>query len=206
MSSRRQERRSERANQMTSIATRFVTLIRENLEAWRARELDYAAFMDSQQETWDAVRAAGPGVEAEVLTTFLGAAASSVLLPGIEGLRTASLRVPKPRAPVPEGAKARPCRHCYALLTQSETGNPTLRVAPADPHGPCAEHRQVAALIYELAADLERQSPRLGAQWSIVADPNDQQILIHLTGDHEAALAYELLERLITRYELIDAR
>ena len=64
----------------------------------------------------------------------------------------------------------------------------------------------MAAFIYEMAADLERQSLRAGAQWNIVTDPYDYQIVIQLEGDHETALAFELLENLITRYALIDAR
>jgi len=58
-------------------------------------------------------------------------------------------------------------------------------------------------LIYEIAADMERRSHALEAHWTIAADPENRQIVIELSGDHEDELANDLATNVIERYQLI---
>ena len=52
---------------MTSMRTRFLAELRELVDAWHAAELDFPTFTACKEDTWDAIRKAGPAVEAEVL-------------------------------------------------------------------------------------------------------------------------------------------
>jgi len=165
--------------------------------------MDYVSFIESQQTTWAAIRAAGAQIEAEVFIAVLGAAAARMLRADVDEPRTVSIRLPHPSA---ASERPRSCSHYLGLVTRTETGAAVLRIAPADPHGPCAVHRKISALIYELAADLERASLGLEMHWQVVPNADEQEIQILLTGDHDAELANELLESLMTRYALIDAR
>jgi len=190
---------------MSNIAALYAAQIQQELEAWRAYEMDYVTLVTSQQDIWAAVRAAGREVEDEVVATLSTAATQKGNHPSAYGLRRVAFGAPAPRA-TPDPAKSGASRHYHARIVLSEPGSLALRIAAADPNGPCSAARNMAAFIYEMAADLERQSLRAGAQWNIVTDPYDYQIVIQLEGDHETALAFELLENLITRYALIDAR
>ncbi|MGH9885614.1 MAG: hypothetical protein ACREBE_08805, partial [bacterium] len=82
-------------------------------------------------------------------------------------------------------------------------GSPVLRVSAADPRSRHAEHRQVAAITYQIAADLERRSQGLEVHWMITADPENGQVVIELTGEHEAELADELVANVMTEHQLI---
>ena len=52
---------------MTSMRERFLAELRELVDAWHAAELDFPTFTACKEDTWDAIRKAGPAVEAEVL-------------------------------------------------------------------------------------------------------------------------------------------
>lgn len=61
----------------------------------------------------------------------------------------------------------------------------------------------MAALVYELAADMERRSHQLEAHWSIAPDVEHGQVVVELAGDHEAALADEFIINVMTQHQLI---
>jgi hypothetical protein len=61
----------------------------------------------------------------------------------------------------------------------------------------------MAALIYELAADMERRSQQLEAHWSISPDTVNQQVVIELSGDHEDELVDEFLTNIMSDYGLL---
>jgi nitroreductase len=65
---------------MSGITTRFIARIRQNLESWRAGEIDHATFTDDQRAALNAIHAAGKRVEAEVVAALHG----SVLLADVE--------------------------------------------------------------------------------------------------------------------------
>jgi hypothetical protein len=52
---------------MTTIGIQFLAALRSNAEAWQAAEIDFATFTACLRGTWDAIRSAGPAVEAEVM-------------------------------------------------------------------------------------------------------------------------------------------
>jgi hypothetical protein len=70
------------------------------------------------------------------------------------------------------------------------------------PEEPFAEQREMAAFIYELAADMERRSELFGARWIICPDAMNGRVLIGLSGQQEAALAEEFAASVIASSEL----
>jgi hypothetical protein len=52
---------------MTKTAKRFLAELNANVDAWYAGRIDYEAFGARQRATWDAVHAAEPAVEKQVL-------------------------------------------------------------------------------------------------------------------------------------------
>lgn len=191
------QRCHEESKQMSSTATRFLAQIQRNLESWRAGEIDYATFVESQRDTWAGIQAAGRHVEAEVLRALSGAPRVAHLLMAEDAQqRTAQLRIHTSAALPP------PRRYC-GVVARTAAGSPVLRVSAADPRSWQVEHRQLAATIYEIAADLERRSHALEVHWTIAADPESGQVVIELTGEHESELADELVANVMTEHQLI---
>jgi hypothetical protein len=182
---------------MSSTATRFLAQIRRNLESWRAGEIDYVTFIDCQRDAWAGIHAAGQHVEAEVLRALTGATrVAGLLMLEDAQQRTVQLRVHR--------RGARPlARHYCALLARTPAGAPVLKVLATDRPDQPAEPRQVAAMIYEIAADMERRSQQLEANWTIAADPENGQVVIELSGEHETKLADELVVNVMTEHQLI---
>jgi hypothetical protein len=182
---------------MSSTATRFLAQIRRNVESWHAGEIDYGTFTESQRDTWAGIHAAGRHVEAEVLRALTGATrVADLLMLEDAQQRTVQLRVRRTAA-LP------PTRRYCGMVTRTVAGSPVLQVLAADPRSQQAVHRQVAAMIYEIAADMERRSEHLEAHWTIAADPENGQVVIELTGEHEAELADELVAKVMTERQLI---
>jgi hypothetical protein len=182
---------------MSSIATRFLAQIRHNIESWRADEIDYVTFIESQRDTWAGIQAAGRQVVAEVLRALTGAPRVAHLLMLEDGeQRTVQLPTCR-RAAFPA---TRPYR---GVVGRTASGCPVLSVLPTTPRSRQAEHRQVAALIYEIAADMERHSHQLQAHWTIAVDPEIGQVVIELTGEHEVDLATELVANVMNDHQLI---
>ena len=57
-----------------------------------------------------------------------------------------------------------------AEVGRTPAGSPILKLTATNPTGRYAQHRQLAAFIYELAAEMERRSDDLGARWVISPD------------------------------------
>jgi len=84
-----------------------------------------------------------------------------------------------------------------AEVGQTTAGSPILKLKATNPKGPFAQHRQLAAFIYELAADMERWSGDLRARWVISPDAMNGLVVVEITGDHEKALADEFVASVI---------
>ncbi|MCA9557182.1 MAG: hypothetical protein KC583_01350 [Myxococcales bacterium] len=52
---------------MATKATRLLTELKGNVDAWYDGRIDYDEFGARQRASWDAIRAAGPAVEERVL-------------------------------------------------------------------------------------------------------------------------------------------
>jgi hypothetical protein len=183
---------------MSSMKTRFIARIQRNLDAWRAGEIDFATFNECQRDTWAAIHAAGQDVEAEVMSALTGRAlVADVGLLEDDEYRTVQLRTMSRPASRPD------LRHYCGELQRTATGSPVLRVSPTGPGTYHAEHRQMAALVYELAADMERRSHQLEAHWTISPDAENGQVVIELAGDHETKLADEFVARVLFHHQLI---
>lgn len=181
---------------MSSTATRFLAQIRRNIDWWRAGEIDYVTFIDSQRDVWIGIHAAGRHVEAEVLRALTGVTRVAGLLTLEDAQRrTVQLRV--------HGRALSPARRYGAVLARTPAGGPVLKVRATDRQDQPAESRQLAAMVYEIAADLERRSQQLEAHWTIAADPENGQVVIELSGEHEAELADELVANVMTERQLI---
>ena len=62
----------------------------------------------------------------------------------------------------------------------------------------------MAALVYELAADMERRSQQLEAHWTISPDVESGQVVIELAVDHEAELANEFVANVMSHHQLLS--
>jgi hypothetical protein len=89
-----------------------------------------------------------------------------------------------------------------AAVGRTPAGSPILKLMPTNPEGRYGQHRQVAAFIYELAAEMERRSEGLGARWVISAEAANARVIIELAGDHETALADEFVASVIAENDL----
>ena len=182
---------------MSTMTERFVTRFQRNLESWRAGEIDYATFTECNRQTWEAIAEAGKDVEAEVVAELRGEA----LLADVGLLADEEQRNSRVRATNRSDLRHETPRYRGALL--HTTRGPTLRISPTSSAGLDAEHRQVAAAIYELAAYMERLSHQLEVPWTIAADADGGQVAVELAGDHEATLADEFLNNLMIQHQLI---
>lgn len=182
---------------MSSTATRFLAQIRRNVESWRAGEIDYVTFTEFQRDTWAGIQTAGRQVAAEVLRALSGATlVADLLMLESTQQRTVQLRLHRTVA-LP------PARRYCGLVARTSAGSPVLKVLATDSESWQSEPRQVAALIYEIAADMERRSQHLEAHWTIAADPENGQVVIELAGEHEAELADELVANVMAERQLI---
>lgn len=182
---------------MSSMKERFVSRFQHNLESWRVGEIDYATFNECNRATWEAISEAGKDVEAEVVAGLRGEALlADVGLLDDDGQRT--IRV---RAPSRPDLRFEAPRYRGDLL--HTTKGPTLRISPAGPANQDAEHRPMAALVYELAAHMERLSHPLEAHWTIAPDADRGEVVIELAGDHEAVLADEFITNVMLHHQLI---
>jgi hypothetical protein len=191
------QRRHEESKQMSSTATRFLAQIRRNIESWRVGEIDYVTFIESQRDTWAGIQAADRHVQAEVLRALSGAPRVAHLLL-VECAQQGTVQLPMRRV-----AALRSVRPYCGVVARTAAGSPVLTVLPGHPRSQHVEHRQLAAIIYEIAAEMERRSQQLEVHWTIAADPENGQVIIELTGEHEAQLADELVAHVMAERQLI---
>lgn len=182
---------------MSSMAERFIARIRGNVESWRAGEIDFVTLNEWQRVIWAAICAAGKDVEASVVSGLTSSPLQpAVRVPGRDDHQTVQLRFAPAATP-----RLGPGRY-RGELQRTDAGYPMLQVSPAEPGCP-SEHRQVAALVYDLAADMERRSQLLEAHWTITPDADDGHIVIELAGEYEAQLANEFVANVMFHHQLI---
>jgi hypothetical protein len=89
----------------------------------------------------------------------------------------------------------------YAITAERTSfGHQILHVIAENPAGPFATRRKVAAFMYELAADMERQSELLGASWMIGVDVESANVFIRLRASADAARAEQFAADVIASY------
>jgi hypothetical protein len=89
-----------------------------------------------------------------------------------------------------------------AEVGRTPAGSPILKLTATNPEGRYAQHRQMAAFIYELAADMERRSEQLEARWVISPETTNARVVVELAGDHETALADKFIASVIADNDL----
>jgi len=87
-------------------------------------------------------------------------------------------------------------------LGRTPAGDPFLKVIPTNPKGAYAGERQIAACIYEIAAELERQSDEFEAPWFISPDPSKSKITIELGPTSHALVAEKMIEKVLSQMQL----
>ena len=63
-------------------------------------------------------------------------------------------------------------------------------------------YRETAALLYELAANMERLSQVLEAHWFISPDPDNDRIVVEVNCDDDIGLATILLAEIMLLHQL----
>jgi len=84
-------------------------------------------------------------------------------------------------------------------LGRTTAGSPFLKIVPVQ--GDFGE-RQIAACIYEIAAELERRSDDLGVSWTICAEPSDSKITIELSRERQGRNAEDLINQVLTEMQI----
>jgi len=96
----------------------------------------------------------------------------------------------EPPIPATQAESPRFHNRPYAIKAERTfSGHQLLRVIAKNPAGPFAMRRKIAAFMYEVAADMERQSEQLGASWTISVDVESETVLIALGANDDAARA-----------------
>ena len=89
-----------------------------------------------------------------------------------------------------------------AEIRRTPAGSPILQVHAANSTGRFANHRQIAAFIYELAAEMERRSESLRADWVVSPERTNERIVLEPANDEETVLADDFLATLIRDHDL----
>jgi len=82
-----------------------------------------------------------------------------------------------------------------AELGENAIGDPVVKIIPTNPRGTFAGERQIAACIYEIAAELERRSE--GMRWYVSPEAYDSKITIELSKDSNARGAETIVEKVL---------
>ena len=81
-------------------------------------------------------------------------------------------------------------RRFLSEIGRTDAGSVRIRIRPATAKGRFDNHRQLAACIYDLAAELERRSDEIGARWVVSPAAFDRRIDLELVeGDDVDAAA-----------------
>ena len=99
------------------------------------------------------------------------------------------------------GARLR-YRSYRAELAVTDAGSPILRIVPEDPAAPSAHHRQVAAFVYDLAAEMERRSQEIGATWAISPEAWNSRIILELGSRTKVGAAEGFLQSVLADFDL----
>ena len=174
----------------------FVSRLRDNFEAWSQHEIDFATLNEHQSATWRTIHAMGPEVEAAVVRELAtGARLATTAQPNGDGRRAEhSWNIPPART-------ARRGQDFRARIERTAVGSPVLKIFPVDERGG-PSHRETAALLYELAANMERLSQLLEAHWCISPDPLNDQIVVETLSDDDIGLANILLAEIVLLHQL----
>lgn len=81
-----------------------------------------------------------------------------------------------------------------AEFGRTQAGSLTIQIRPQGAKGTHSHHRVLAALLYELAAELELRSRRLDAHWVISPDTANGLLVVELMEDDELPHATEMAE------------
>lgn len=106
-----------------------------------------------------------------------------------------------------DGRNARPARianRTYrAEIERTAVGSPIVRILPLNPRGPSAGHRQIAAFVYGLAAEMELRSESLGATWVISPEAWNARIVLELGHVNESSRADAFVRELLADRDLV---
>jgi hypothetical protein len=84
-----------------------------------------------------------------------------------------------------------------AEMGRTPAGSPTIQIVPLNPKGPSASHWQVAAFLYDLAAEMERRSEELATtpQWVTTVETWNDRVILELGTESEAKAADEFIAK-----------
>jgi hypothetical protein len=88
-------------------------------------------------------------------------------------------------------------------LGRTPAGSPVLKLRPLNPRGPAAGHRQMAAFLFELAAELERRSERPGAGWVVSPETLNDRLVLELGSSDDPAAADRVIGELLADFDLV---
>jgi hypothetical protein len=87
-----------------------------------------------------------------------------------------------------------------AELGRTSVGSPIVKIVPLHPTWPSGGHRQIAAFVYDLAAEMERRSEELATtpRWVTTVETWNDRVILELGTESEAKIANEFIATLLS--------
>jgi hypothetical protein len=89
-----------------------------------------------------------------------------------------------------------------AEFGETSAGSPFVKIRPTNPKGTYASEHQVAACIYEIAAELERKSDEVRARWAIVPATHESKITVELSEAGQPWVAKTMIEQVLAELSI----
>jgi hypothetical protein len=85
----------------------------------------------------------------------------------------------------------------YAEVGTTDAGSIRVTVRAKNPNDPKSGYRQLAVSVYKLAAEMERRSEKLGADWVVSAQVFNSRIDVEVVRDADTNRARQFVAKVL---------
>lgn len=89
-----------------------------------------------------------------------------------------------------------------ARVGRTDAGSIRITVLARNPKDPKSGYRQLAVAVYKLAAEMERRSEKLGADWVVSPQVFNSRIDLEIVHDREGPIAARFVAEVLTDLRL----
>lgn len=90
----------------------------------------------------------------------------------------------------------------YAQIRATDAGSIRVIVLAKKPNDPKSGYRQLAVTVYKVAAEMERRSAKLGADWVVSAEVFNSRIDIEVIRSADADRARQFVAKVLSDFGL----
>ena len=90
----------------------------------------------------------------------------------------------------------------YATVGRTPAGSFRITIRPRNPKAR-ARYRQLAVAVYNLAAEMERRTEKLGARWVVSPRVFDERIDVELGDDDDEKVAAQFVTKILADSRLL---